>query len=162
VYKLIRWCREKNFPLLGTCAGFQYMAVEYARNVLRLSNANHQESEPGSPTMVITKLNCSLKGVSEEVFVTDRQSWLYKVLNKEKIIGQFNCSYGVNPVYQSVLHSDPFVFTAFSLSGEPRAVELKTHRFFNGTLFQPPLDSSPGNPNPLVMDFLKQVRDLVV
>jgi CTP synthase (UTP-ammonia lyase) len=91
--------------------------------------------------------------------ITNRGSWLFKVLGVDKITGHFNCSYGVNPAYQSALNKDPFVFTAFASSGEPRALELKNHRFFNGTLFQPPLDSSPGAPNPLVLDFLRTVSN---
>lgn len=47
VFDTIRWARENNFPLLGSCGGFQYMVIEYARNVLGFMNASHAESEPG-------------------------------------------------------------------------------------------------------------------
>jgi CTP synthase (UTP-ammonia lyase) len=48
------------------------------------------------------------------------------------------------------------MFTAFSASGEPRAFELRAHRFYNGTLFQPALDSTPENPNPLLVSFFNK------
>lgn len=153
VYKLIQWSRENDFPLFGTCGGFQYILVEYARNVLGFKTAGHEETEPHAEQLVISKLSCSLKGVFEEITITDKQSWLYRVLKTDKITGQFNCSYGVNPTYQNVLNQYPMVFTAFSISGEPRALELKAHRFFNGTLFQPPLDSKPDKPSPLMLSF---------
>ena len=154
VYKLIRWARENNFPLLGTCGGFQYMLVEYARNVLKFSQAGHEETEPANQHLVISKLACSLKGATEEVHITDRQSWLFHVLNKKTFTGHFNCNYGVNPKFTSLLNQYPLTFTAVSVDGEPRAFELKAHRFYAGTLFQPALDSTAANPNPLMIDFL--------
>lgn len=155
VYRIIRMARENDFPLLGSCGGFQYMIVEYARNVLGLANAAHEESDPTAPYPIITKLACSLKGRKEDVVITDRLSWLYTVLNKERIEGYFYCSYGVNSAAQGKLDHYPFVFTAFSDNGEARAFELKGHRFFKGTLFQPSLDSYADNPNPLILDFLR-------
>lgn len=154
VYRTIQWARENNFPILGICGGFQYMVVEYARNVLGISDAGHEESDPQVPELVISKLSCSLKGQQGEVIITDKQSWLYQVLKKDTFTGFFNCNYGVNPLYAKKLDQYPFVFTAFDPSGEVRALELKGHRFFKGTLFQPPLDSTPENPNPLIMSFL--------
>ncbi len=156
VYRLIRWCRENNFPLFGMCGGFQYMVVEYAQNVLGFESAGHEESEPEVEKLVITKMACSLKGQTEKVLITDKNSWLYDVLSQDSITGHFNCSYGVNPVYQNVLNQYPFTFTAFSESGEPRALEVKAHRFYCGTLFQPSLDSSKEKPNPLILDFLNK------
>lgn len=158
VYKLIRWARENNFPLLGTCGGFQYMVVEYAKNVLGIVDAGHEESEPDASQLVIAKLSCSLKGQQEEVVITDKDSWLYTVLKKDVITGFFNCNYGVNPVYTRKLQQGPFVFTAFSRSGEVRGLELKGHRFYKGTLFQPPLDSTPEKPNALIMDFFRRIN----
>jgi CTP synthase (UTP-ammonia lyase) len=156
VYRLIRWARENNFPLFGTCGGFQYMLVEYARNVLKMSQAGHEENEPANEHLIISKLSCSLKGKSEEVVVSDRQSWLYQVLDTERFTAQFNCNFGLNPVYQKILDQYPLTFTAFSPDGEARAFELKAHRFYAATLFQPPLDSTREKPNPLVLDFLRK------
>lgn len=159
VYDIIQWARENDFPILGTCGGFQYMVVEYARNVIGIKDADHEESTPQSTALVIAKLSCSLKGQQENVIIQDHNSWLYRVLSRERITGFFNCSYGVNPAYQKKINAYPFVFTAFSESGEVRALELKGHRFYNGTLFQPPLESTPDQPNPLLLDFFKTVAE---
>ncbi len=159
VYKTIRWARENNFPLFGTCGGFQYMVIEYARNVLGFSNASHAETDPKASDTIITQLTCSLKGKTEDVLIPDHNSWLYKTLQREKITGKFFCSYGVNKADQPAFDQAPFIFTAFSPDGEARALELKGHRFFNGTLFQPSLDSSPEKPNLLILDFFKHCAD---
>jgi CTP synthase (UTP-ammonia lyase) len=87
---------------------------------------------------------------------------LYRVLKTEVFTGYFNCNYGVNPRYQKQLQQEPLIFTAFSHDGEVRALELNGHPFFKGTLFQPPLDSSPQKPNALVMDFIQAVSRLTV
>jgi CTP synthase (UTP-ammonia lyase) len=157
VYNTIRWARENNIPIFGTCGGFQYMIVEYAQNMLGIRGAAHEESEPGASQLVISKLSCSLKGQQEEVIIRDKQSWLYKVLQKDTFTGYFNCNYGVNPAFAEQLQQGALAFTAFSLHGEVRALELKDHRFFKGTLFQPPLDSTPERPNALIMNFFYTV-----
>jgi CTP synthase (UTP-ammonia lyase) len=158
VYNTIRWARENDFPLLGFCGGFQYMVIEYARNVLKIETASHEETDPQGKRLVVSKMSCSLKGLTEEVRITDKESWLFKTLHTETLTGHFFCSYGVNPKFQYQINKPPFVFTALSPQGEARAVELKGHRFFNGTLFQPSLDSAPGHPNPLLLDFLWRCR----
>ena len=160
VLATIKWARENDFPILGSCGGFQYMILEYARNVLQNSNAFHEETHPQATAPVISKLSCSLKGRQEEVLITDKSSWLYKVLNTEKVTGHFYCSYGFNEMYKD-LFDGKLSFTAHSSEGEVRACELKTHRFFNGTLFQPSLDSTVDQPNPLLLDFFRSAAELM-
>ena len=153
VYAVIQAARECNIPIIGNCGGFQYMLIEYARNVLNIRDAGHEESDPGVNN-IISKLSCSLKGQQERVHIPDKTSWLYNVLMTDSIVGKYYCSYGVNPMYQEKLNQFPMVFTAFSPTGEIRAFELRNHQFFKGTLFQPSLDSSRENPNPLLESFL--------
>ena len=157
VYEVIRIAREENIPIIGSCGGFQYMIIEYARNVLNIKDAGHAESDPDL-IPVISKLSCSLKGQQELVSITDKSSWLYDVLREETVVGKYYCSYGINPAFQESLNKLPLVFTAVSPTGEVRALELKTHRFFKGTLFQPSLDSSEENPNPLIKSFFEACR----
>ncbi|HZB13380.1 MAG TPA: hypothetical protein VE467_10145 [Chryseolinea sp.] len=152
VYQVIQMARENDVPIMGSCGGFQYMILEYATNVLKIKDAGHEEIN-SKAVPVISKLSCSLKGQEELVLIPDKRSWLYKVLGMESITGKYYCSYGLNPAFQERLSLSPFVFTAFSPTGEVRAFELMTHRFFKGTLFQPSLDSSLENPNPLITSF---------
>ncbi len=152
VLAVIRKAREKNIPILGSCGGFQYMVLEYAKNVLKIQQANHEETNPDGIS-IISKLSCSLKGQQERVKIKDKSSWLYHVLKTDEVVGSYYCSYGVNPQYFEKINQPPFAFTAFSSTGEVRAFELKGHRFFKGTLFQPSLDSSYKTPNPLILDF---------
>src|SRR6266567_3461463 len=44
----IRFAREHGVPFLGTCGGVQHAIIEYARNVLGLTEADHAESNPST------------------------------------------------------------------------------------------------------------------
>jgi CTP synthase (UTP-ammonia lyase) len=159
VYKMIEWSRENNHIMLGTCGGFQYMMVEYARNVLNIKGAGHEESEPDAKKLIIAKMVCSLKASTEDVVISDRDSWLYHVLGTDRFTAGYNCAYGLNPAFQEKFNRHPFIITAHSDKGEARAFELKDHLFFRGTLFQPPLTSTPDKPNPLIMDFIRTCKE---
>lgn len=49
----IQFAREHNVPLFGSCGGFQHMMIEYARNVLGLSEADHGETNPDSSLILV-------------------------------------------------------------------------------------------------------------
>src|ERR1700749_2835468 len=53
VFEAIRFAREEQMPFLGTCGGFQHAIVEYARNVLGMTNADHAENNPAGESLVI-------------------------------------------------------------------------------------------------------------
>src|SRR5437868_10308967 len=46
VMSAITYARERKIPTLGNCGGFQHMLIEYARNVVGIKNANHEETNP--------------------------------------------------------------------------------------------------------------------
>ena len=152
VLEMIRWARENNIPLFGTCGGLQFMVLEYARNKLGIIDAGHTESG-ASDNPVISVLSCSLKGQEEQISIPDKASWLFHIFQSHNVAARYFCRYGVNPSYYSILNQHPFVFSAFSATGDVRAFELIGHRFFKGTLFQPSLDSTKGHPNPIILSF---------
>ena len=128
------------------------MVLEYAKNRLGIIDAGHAESDH-SLNPVISKLSCSLKGQEEQISIPDKESWFFDVFQSHTISARYYCSYGVNPTYYEILNKHPFVFSAFSSTDEVRAFELRGHRFFIGTLFQPSLDSTEEKPNPVVLRF---------
>ncbi len=48
-----RFARENKIPYLGLCFGMQMAVIEFARNVLKLDDANSQEVNPQTPYSVI-------------------------------------------------------------------------------------------------------------
>ncbi|RJR30439.1 CTP synthase [Candidatus Microgenomates bacterium] len=51
--RAIQYARENKVPYLGLCFGMQMAVIEYARNVLRLKNANSEEVNKKTPHPVI-------------------------------------------------------------------------------------------------------------
>lgn len=152
---VITYARTNNIPTLGNCGGFQYMLIEFARNVCGIEQAGHEETDAGAQELVITKLSCSLVEQEEELTVTDTSSLLYSIIGKEKLLGRYYCSYGLNEAYHATLKEHGLTVTAFSPDKQVRAFELNTHPFFLGTLFQPALTSTADAPDPVIVSFIQ-------
>jgi CTP synthase (UTP-ammonia lyase) len=69
--RAIRYAREHDVPLLGTCGGYQHVVLEYARNVLGFADAAHAEYDPYASELFITALSCSLVGQTMTVIVRE-------------------------------------------------------------------------------------------
>jgi CTP synthase (UTP-ammonia lyase) len=77
--RAIQIAREQGVPLLGTCAGFQHVVIEFARNVLGFRDAQHAEYDPNASNLFVTPLSCSLAGqtMSIEIKRGSRTSGFY-------------------------------------------------------------------------------------
>jgi|SRR5688572_20261039 CTP synthase (UTP-ammonia lyase) len=150
----IRYARERERPFLGTCGGFQHAAIEYARNVLLLHDADHAESSPETECAVISALTCGLLDdfAPLKLIAGTRLAEAYGALHTEE---EFMCRYGVNPAFRAALVTGPLRESAVDESGDLRAIELDTQSFFIGTLFQPERAALHGRTPPLVVAFLR-------
>ena len=59
----LKYARENNLPLLGICLGMQLMAVEFARDVLHLEDANSEEFEKNCLNPIIHLLPNQYEGI---------------------------------------------------------------------------------------------------
>jgi CTP synthase (UTP-ammonia lyase) len=148
----IQFAREHNRPFLGTCGGFQYALLEYARNVLGLPQAEHAETHPEAALLLLTRLQCSLVEASQKIVVTETGTFrdAYGAETGEE---GFRCNYGLNPKFEHVFKDGPMQIAARSAEGEARGFQLRGHRFFIGTLFQPERRALKGAVHPLVSAF---------
>lgn len=146
--------RRSGRPYLGTCAGFQYALLEYARAVLGWADAEHGETAPDAALQVITPLACSLVEASDTVRFTpgSRLALAYGALDARE---RYRCRYGLNPALARELTAGPLRATATDAAGEVRAVELDGHPFFVATLFQPERAALEGTPPPLAVALLR-------
>jgi CTP synthase len=48
-----QYARENKIPYLGVCLGSQIMAIEYARNILGITDANSEEFAPNGKNNII-------------------------------------------------------------------------------------------------------------
>jgi CTP synthase (UTP-ammonia lyase) len=149
----IRYARERQVPLLGTCGGFQHLVLEFARHVLGRVDADHAETSPGAPDLAVTALACSLAGQTHPVRIVagTRAAAIYGV---DEVLEPFFCSYGLNPVYRPLLEARRLVVSGIDRLGEVRIVELPSHPFFVGTLFVPQARHRRDQPHPLISAFI--------
>ena len=150
----IREARERGMPCLGTCAGFQHMVLEYARNVLGFRDAQHAEYDPYASRLFVTRLACSLAG--REMRLTFAPgSRVAAIYGASEATEAYYCDFGVDPEYVPLLGRGPLRITGADAEGEARVIELPSHPFFLGTLFVPQTRSTPERPHPLVTAFVE-------
>lgn len=157
VLRATRFARERDIPLLATCGGFQSLLLEYARNVLGMADAAHEERAPDSAaaSLLISRLACSLAGQRDEVRFrpSSRVSGIYRA---PAAVEHFRCHYGLNPRFLPHLEQSALHIAGTDRNGEPRIVELPEHRFYVGTLFVPQLSSTPDASHCLVDAFVEE------
>ncbi|GAB7126197.1 CTP synthase [Silvimonas sp. JCM 19000] len=150
----IRHARESGLPFLGTCGGFQHALVEYARNVLGWDDAQHAEEAPGVGRAVIAPLHCALVEVTDQIRLLP-QSKLAHAYGEDAVHEGYHCRYGLNPEFRAALIGGPLQESALDDAGDVRAVELTSHPFFVGTLFQPERAALAQRRAPIVEAFLR-------
>ncbi|QCA04521.1 CTP synthase [Pantoea vagans] len=153
VFDTIRWARESGKPFLGSCGGFQYAVIEYARNVLGWHDASHAETDTGG-RMVIAPLSCSLVEQRGAVRFEpgSRIAAAYGTLDSDE---GYHCNFGVNPEFSAALGDNTLRITAWDEAGDVRGVELPDHPFFVATLFQSERAALQEKESPLVIAWMQ-------
>jgi CTP synthase (UTP-ammonia lyase) len=153
----IRYTRENDIPTLATCGGFQHMMLEYARNAIGVSDAEHAEFDPTAVNKVIVPLACSLRGRTMELTLTPNSqvNSLYQTTQTRE---QYYCSFGVRPNFVETIADSPLRIVGSDAEGVLRITELPSHPFFIGTLFVPQIRSTDGAPHPLIAGLLCAAR----
>jgi CTP synthase (UTP-ammonia lyase) len=168
--KGIEFARHHDWPFLGTCGGFQYALIEFARNVLNIADADSAENNSGSKNIVIYPVACAvperkgdapkLSGAVPEIRLRPG-SYLQSFYGKDKevVTEEFFCNFEVNPEFEWATMEAGFPGVARGMNGEIRAIESPTHRFYIATLFQPQLSSTEKNPHPIILAFVQAAAD---
>ena len=168
--KGIEFARRRDWPYLGTCAGFQYAFIEFARNVLNIKDADSAENNSGSKNIIIYPVACAvpdrkgnapkLSGVVPEIRLRPG-SYLQSFYGKDKdtVTEEFFCNFEINPDFEWTTMEAGFPVVARGPQGEIRAIESPTHRFYLATLFQPQLSSTEKKPHPVVLAFVQAAAD---
>ena len=152
--KAIQFAREHGVPFLGTCAGFQHVLIEYARNVLGLTDADHEEISPDAACLLVCRLPSPL--VEREGHVSlPEGSRLRKILGRDSTTEIYHCIFGLNRGYESMLDDGKLRVSARDSTGGIHAVELTAHPFFMATLFQPERLALQNQTHPIIRAFVQ-------
>ncbi|MFS1289663.1 CTP synthase [Pseudomonas piscis] len=155
----IRVAREKQRPFLGTCGGFQHAVLEYARNVLGWTDAEHGETAPKAERAVLSLLSCAL--VETRALIQLRpDSLIARAYGSQRIEEGYRCRYGINPDFAGPLLAGALRASGHDQAAELRAVELDGHPFFIATLFQPERAALAGHTPPLARALLQACREV--
>lgn len=161
--KAVQYARERRIPYFGICLGMQCAVIEYARNLLGLSEANSTEFAADTPDPVI----CLLE---EQKAVTDKggtmrlgaqdcvlqpNSKAFAAYAQEKISERHRHRFEFNPAYQERLIAAGMRPTGTSPNGNlVEIVEVVDHPWFVAVQYHPEFKSSPLEAHPLFRDFI--------
>jgi CTP synthase len=164
----VKWAREGNVPFFGICLGMQCAVIEFARNVMGLSDAHSTEIKEYTQNPVISLM-------AEQKSITN--------LGGTMRLGAYTCelkegfkardAYGAEEVEERHRHRFEFnndyieAFTKAGMvptgfnpdSGLVEIVEIPEHPYFVGVQFHPEYKSTVANPHPLFIEFVKAALD---
>ena len=156
--------RERRIPYFGICYGFQWAAVEYARNVCGLAGADSTECEPEAPHKIIYKLR-DLLGVDDlggtmrlGSYACELQpgSLAHRIYGQDVIQERHRHRYEFNCLYETSLAEKGLVVSGRSPDGKfVEIVELPHHPWFVAVQFHPEFRSRPLTPHPLFASFVE-------
>jgi CTP synthase len=156
--------RERGIPYFGICYGFQWAAVEYARHVCGLADADSTECAPDTKSNVIYKLR-DLLGVDDlggtmrlgsyecQLKPGSRSQALY---GSEVIAERHRHRYEFNCLFEKTLTDNGLEIVGRSLDGKfVEIIELPSHPFYVAVQFHPEFKSKPLKPHPLFAGFVE-------
>ncbi|WP_068471123.1 CTP synthase [Candidatus Protochlamydia phocaeensis] len=157
-------CREKNIPYFGICLGMQVLAVEFARHVLGLDDANSTEFDVDTKHPIISLLS-EQRGVQDlggtmrlGAYTCDLKpsTKAYQAYKRDQISERHRHRYEFNNAYKEAMEKAGFII-AGTLKGENlcEIAEIKGHPWMVGVQFHPEFKSKPTDPHPLFRDFIQ-------
>ena len=160
----IKYVRENNIPFLGICLGMQMAVIEFARNVLGLSDANSIEMDENTPYPVISLME-EQKHVVNKGGTMRLGAWacelkegsiVSKVYSSKKIEERHRHRYEFNNQYKSQIEAKGMLATGLNTeTGLVEIVEIPTHPWFVGVQYHPEYKSTVASPHPLFVAFVK-------
>jgi CTP synthase len=159
-----KYCREKKIPYLGLCLGMQIMAIEFARNVLKLADANSLEFDPNTknPVIAIMKDQKNIEGYGGTMRLgaypcaVKEKTKAFMAYKKKAISERHRHRYEFNNDYREVFEKKGILFSGIFKEGNlVEIMENKSHPWMIGVQFHPEFKSKPLAPHPLFKDFIK-------
>lgn len=158
------YAREKNIPYLGICLGMQIMVIEYARNVLGLTDANSSEFNVKTPHPVISPLEDQIDivqyggtmrlGGSESKL--KKGTKIYDAYGTEIIWERHRHRYEVTNRYRDQLSEAGLTISGTTVDDSlVESVEWENHPFGVGVQFHPEFTSQPVKAGPLFKAYMK-------
>lgn len=162
--KAVRYARENGVPFFGICLGMQMAVVEFARNVLGLADAMSTEVEANTANPVIDLMadqkTTTVKGGTMRLGAykcqVEEGSLAYRIYGKPLISERHRHRYELNNDYVERLNAAGMLTSGRNPeTGLVEIVEIPSHPFFIGVQFHPEYKSTPENPQPIFVAFVR-------
>lgn len=158
-----RFARENGLPYFGICLGMQIAVIEYARNVLGISDANSGEFDELCAHKVID----FMPGQSDDVdkggtlrlgaypCVIRRGTTMERCYGTREISERHRHRYEFNNEYREALEGAGLCLSGLSPDGRlVETVELDDRDFYVGVQYHPEFKSRPDRAHPLFRGFI--------
>ena len=164
IIQTANYAREKNIPYLGICFGFQLAAIAFARNILKLEDANSTEIKTDVKNPVVDLLpeqrsvsgkGGSLRlGANEIKIRKDTVAEKYTIL--QLLASDTDTDTKSTKEYIPEFEKNGLMFSAESDGGRRMEIlEIPSHKFYLGVQFHPEFNSRPGFPENSFAEFIK-------
>lgn len=163
----IRYAREENVPFFGICLGMQLACVEFARNVVGLTDAHSAEFVAQTPYPIIdllpeqkdvTDVGGTLRLGSYPCRLVEGTKTKQAYQNQEEVTERHRHRYEFNNDYREQLSEHGLIFSGTSPDGRlVETVELADHPWFVACQFHPEFKSRPTRPQALFSGFIGAV-----
>ena len=165
----IKYARENNIPFLGICLGMQMAVVEFARDVLGITDANSEEFDEMSENKVIhimeEQAKIYTKGGTMRLgsydCVLKDGSIASSIYGEKQIAERHRHRYEYNNEYREKMEEKGLICSGLSPDGNlVEIIELKNHPYFIASQFHPEFKSRPDKPHPLFTNLVKSAIEI--
>ncbi|VAW80840.1 CTP synthase [hydrothermal vent metagenome] len=170
----VRYAREHGIPYLGICLGMQVAVIEYARNVVGLSEAQSTEFRQDTKDPVIglitewqdeagsierrdedSDLGGTMRLGGQTCKLTP-DSLAQKVYDKDEIVERHRHRYEFNNHYREALEKAGMTVGGTSVDGSlVEMIEISDHPWFLACQFHPEFTSTPRDGHPLFTSYIE-------
>ncbi len=164
----VKYARKHKLPFLGICLGMQMAAIEFARNVVGIKEANSTEMDPQTPEPVIDMMEeqkqITMKGGTMRLgsypCKIKEGTLAYKIYGTELINERHRHRWEFNNKYIDRFTDAGMVTSGLNPeTGLVEIIEYPKHPFFIGVQFHPELKSTVENPHPLFVSFINAAKE---
>ncbi|MDZ4122334.1 MAG: CTP synthase, partial [Candidatus Cloacimonadaceae bacterium] len=164
---IAQFARTRGIPYFGICLGMQVAAIEYARNVCGLKDANSSEFDELTPHPVIDLMQDQqyLENLGGTMRLgafpcaIRKNSLAHQIYEGLEISERHRHRFEFNNKYRSMLNKAGMEFTGLSPDETlVEIIEIPAHPFMIGVQFHPEFQSRPNRPQPVFSAFIKAAK----
>jgi CTP synthase len=163
-----QFAREHKVPYFGICFGMQMAVIEFARNVIGLTDAHSTEMDSDTTHPVIALMEeqktVTSKGGTMRLGAYQCElapdSLAHKIYETNEISERHRHRWEFNNLYLNEYIKNGMVPSGKNIKEDlVEIIEIKDHPFFIGVQYHPELKSTVENPHPIFVHFVKAAID---